>query len=74
MTELGYLPANLMPDSIERELLFELWNLLRGEENNGIKILNIKNVLLAIQGINHENLEETNGGMSTVGSSIEPLS
>jgi hypothetical protein len=48
LTELGYLPANLKPDSIERELLFDLWNLLKGEENNGIKIKNIKSLLLAI--------------------------
>jgi len=28
MTELGYIPANIAPDSVERELLFDMWNLL----------------------------------------------
>ena len=40
-----------MPDSIERELLFDLWNLLKGEEHNGITIANILKVLFAVQGI-----------------------
>ncbi len=48
MTELGYIPANIAPDSIERELLFDLWNMLQGEENSGIQIMNVKKILLAI--------------------------
>lgn len=51
MTELGYLPLNLAPDSIERELLFDMWNLLKGEDSNGITVRNIKKMLLAVQGI-----------------------
>jgi hypothetical protein len=51
MTELGYIPINIVPDSIERELLFDMWTMLQGEENSGIMIVNIKKILLAIQGI-----------------------
>jgi len=61
LTELGFLPVNLTPDQVERELLFDLWNMLKGEDNNGISVKNIRNVLLVIQGINHErerNVEE----------------
>jgi len=36
------------PDAVERELLFEMWNMLQGEENNGISVINIKKFLLAI--------------------------
>lgn len=36
MTELGYIPTNIAPDSVERELLFDMWNMLKGEENSGI--------------------------------------
>jgi hypothetical protein len=48
MTELGYIPTNIAPDSIERELLFDLWTMLQGEENSGVMIINIKKILLAI--------------------------
>ena len=51
LTELGFLPINLTPDSIERELLFDIWNVLKGEENNGVTIGNILTMLFAIQGI-----------------------
>ena len=51
MTEMGYLPVNASTDSMERELLYDLWNLLQGEENSGVRVLNIKKLLLAIQGI-----------------------
>eukprot|EP00347_Sterkiella_histriomuscorum_P013308 403365213 len=51
MSELGYISANIAPDSVERELLFDMWNMLQGEENSGIMIANIKKFLLAIQGI-----------------------
>lgn len=50
-TELGFLPMNLGPDSIERELLFDVWNIMKGEENNGVTLANILTVLFAIQGI-----------------------
>jgi len=56
VSELGYIPANIAPDSVERELLFDMWNLLQGEENNGIMIINVKKFLLAIQGICLDNL------------------
>lgn len=32
LNELGYIPINIAPDSIEKELQFELWNMLSGEE------------------------------------------
>jgi hypothetical protein len=48
LTELGFIPLNITSDSIERELLFDLWNLQKGELNNGITIRNIKKVLLAV--------------------------
>lgn len=51
LTELGFLPVNLTPDSVERELLFDLWNMLKGEDNNGIIVSNLKNILLIIQGL-----------------------
>lgn len=51
LTELGYLPLNLAPDSVERELLFDFWNLLKGEEQGGVSVINIKVMLFAIQGI-----------------------
>ena len=54
LTELGFLPMNLTPDSVERELLFDLWNMLKGEELNGISIANLKKVLLVIQGLTQD--------------------
>jgi hypothetical protein len=48
LTELGFLPMNLTPDSVERELLFDLWNMLKGEDFNGISIDNLKKILLII--------------------------
>ena len=51
MCELGYLPFNASTDSIERELLYDLWNMMQGEENSGVRVLNVKKLLLAIQGI-----------------------
>lgn len=48
MSGMGYIPSNVAPDSIERELLFDMWNLLQGEENSGISVLNIKKALLAV--------------------------
>ena len=51
MNELGYLPINASTDSMERELLYDLWNMMQGEENSGVRVLNIKKLLLAIQGI-----------------------
>ena len=48
---MGYVPQNISADSVERELLFDMWNLLNGEETNGITVLNIKKFLLAMQGI-----------------------
>ncbi len=53
LTELGFLPMNLTPDSVERELLFDLWNMLKGEDFNGISIDNLKKVLLIIQGLHN---------------------
>jgi len=52
LTELGCIPISITADSVERELLFDLWNILKGEENNGVSILNVKKMLLAVQGIN----------------------
>ena len=51
LSELGYLPFNLAPDSVERELLFDLWNILKGEETDGVTVGNLRVMLLAIQGI-----------------------
>lgn len=51
LTDLGYISPNIAPDSVERELMFDLWTMLNGEENSGISVLNIKKTLLAIQGI-----------------------
>jgi hypothetical protein len=51
LVELGYIPPNIAPDSVERELLFDIWNILKGEENNGICVSNIKKFLLGIEGI-----------------------
>lgn len=48
LTELGFLPTNLTPDSVERELLFDLWNMLKGEDFNGISIENLKKIVLII--------------------------
>lgn len=45
---MGYVPQNISADSVERELLFDMWNLLNGEETNGITVLNIKKFLLAM--------------------------
>jgi hypothetical protein len=36
---------------VERELLFDLWNLLKGEETEGVSVGNLRIMLLAIQGI-----------------------
>lgn len=46
----------MAPDSVERELLFDMWNILRGEETNGISVINIKKMLLAVHGINLDHL------------------
>jgi hypothetical protein len=43
--------VNLAPDSVERELLFDLWNILKGEETEGVTVGNLRIMLLAIQGI-----------------------
>ena len=51
LTELGYIAPNIAPDSVERELLFDMWTMLQGEENSGITVLNVKKTLLALQGI-----------------------
>ena len=51
LTELGFLPVNMTPDSVERELLFDMWNLLKGEQNNGITINNLRKVLLVVEGL-----------------------
>lgn len=51
MTELGFIPytINTAPaDSVEKELLFEMWNLLKGEELNGITLMTLKKFFLAI--------------------------
>ena len=48
LTDMGYVPFNISADSVERELLFDMWNLLNGEDTNGITVLNIKKFLLAI--------------------------
>ena len=51
LTELGFVPVNVAPDSVERELLFDMWNMLKGEETSGVSVLNCKKFMLAVQGI-----------------------
>jgi hypothetical protein len=58
LTELGFLPLNLTPDSVERELLFDLWNILKGEDKEGISLLNLKRVLLVVQGLKKQDYRE----------------
>ncbi len=58
LTEMGYIPMNIASDSIERELLFDMWNILKGEENNGVTIINIKKFLLSVQGISLDSYSE----------------
>lgn len=55
MTELGFLPINLGTDSIERDLLFDLWTVLEGEKNYGVSIKNLQKITLSILGINELN-------------------
>lgn len=51
VSDLGYLPAAAPADSAERELLFDMWNMLQGEELGGVPVLSLKKMLLAVQGI-----------------------
>ena len=51
LVELGFLPSVSEKNSTERDLMFDLWNLLQGEINNGITINNIYKALLGVQGI-----------------------
>lgn len=53
LTEMGYLPLNMPSEGVERDLLFDLWNQLEGENRNGVSSNNLKTLLLAVSGINN---------------------
>ena len=50
LTMLGYLSRKGTEDSIEKNLFYDLWTLLRGEDSAGITFVTIKKTLLIING------------------------
>ena len=51
LTDMGYLPINMPSEGVERDLVFDMWNQLEGEQRGGVLTGNLKKMLMAITGI-----------------------
>jgi hypothetical protein len=64
-TAMGYLSKTSNSDSYEKNLFYDLWTLLRGEESNGITFESAKTILITILGFNSGTECEDNGSNGT---------
>lgn len=53
LTAMGYLSKSSTSNSYEKNLFYDLWTLLRGEESNGITFESAKTMILTIHGFNN---------------------
>jgi len=58
---MGYLSKSSHGSSEEKDLFYDLWTLLQGEESGGITLNTMKTIILTIEGfLKGENIDQEN--------------